>query len=198
MAQEILETLKGKTVFPSKDKIFRALEECPLDNVKVVILSQDPYYTPGVATGLAFDVLDYSKPQPSLRNILSEMIDDTKQPIGELNKLPVQGVLLLNTALTVEQGMPNIHKNLWDPFTKELLGHISQSKDFVIFVLWGANAISYLPYIDQKKHKIVASSHPSPLSWEKPCGKFPPFKGSKPFTQINKFLKTKKLSEINW
>lgn len=191
-------SLAGKTICPSKDNVFRALEECSLDNVKVVILAQDPYYTPGVATGLAFDVSDYSKPQPSLRNILSEMIDDTKQPIGELNKLPAQGVLLLNTALTVEPGKPNIHKDLWDPFTKELLQHISQSKDFVVFVLWGANAISYLPYIDQKKHKIIASSHPSPFSWEKPCGKFPPFKGSKPFTQINKLLKAKKLTEINW
>jgi uracil-DNA glycosylase len=190
--------LEGKTIYPSKDKIFRALEECPLDNVKVVILGQDPYHTPGVATGLAFDVSDYSKPQPSLRNIFIEMSHDIESVPNNFDELPAQGVLLLNTALTVEEREPNIHKDLWDPFTKELLGHISQSKDFVVFVLWGANAISYLPYIDQKKHKIVASSHPSPFSWEKPCGKFPPFKGSKPFTQINKFLKTKKIEEIKW
>ncbi len=198
MSLEIMSSLVGKTIYPSRDKTFRALEECSLDDVKVIILGQDPYHTPGVATGLAFDVADYSKPQPSLRNILTEMVHDTQQIPSNLYELPAQGVLLLNTALSVEQGMPNTHKDLWDPFTKELLTHISQSKDFVIFVLWGANAISYLPYIDQKKHKIIASSHPSPFSWEKPCGKFPSFKGSNPFTQINKFLKTKKIEEIKW
>lgn len=189
---------KDVTIYPSKEKIFRALEECPIQKLKVVILGQDPYHTPNVATGLAFDVADYSKMQPSLKNIMLEFMEDTGKPASELNTWPEKGILLLNTALTVEESKPNSHKTIWEPFTKGLIAHISETCNSVVFLLWGANALSYIPFINTVKHKIIGSSHPSPFSYEKNCGKFVPFKGSKPFTQANKWFKTKKIEEIDW
>lgn len=180
-----------------------------------------PYHTPNIANGLAFDTNFTNPIPPSLRNILHELdVSDEwlkiykpdskhyhdfkqdgsipKRVYSNLAHLPEQGVLLLNTALTVEKGKPNSHKELWHDFTKELIAHISDTQPYTIFMLWGANALAYSAYIDQKKHDIIGSSHPSPLSNTKTCGKYPPFTGSKPFSKANKLLTKHKLEPIIW
>lgn len=233
-----LEVLKTtQTIYPSKDKVFRALEETLLEDLKVIVLGQDPY-SDGSGIGLSFDniIYDtkaqaeenayvakenkllkekgitlqrspghcYAKMSPSLNNVLTEIHSATNYEFITMNSdsyfqhLPAQGVLLLNTALTVEKGKPNSHKELWQDFTKELIQHISDSKDFVVFMLWGANALSYSAFIDEKKHAIIGTSHPSPLSNTKPCGKYPPFTGSNCFVNCNKLLTKKKLTPIQW
>ena len=212
LAKEALKNLNWNTtqIYPSRVNTFKALEECPINTLKVVILGQDPYYTEGLATGLAFDVPSNLKNYPpSLNNIIecinkegiqTATLDPIKGQIYDsiLGSLPSQGVLLLNTALSVEQNKPNVHKKLWESFTKELISHISDSTENIIFLLWGANAISYIPYINQKKHTIFGSSHPSPLSYKKSCGKFPPFTEANHFAKVNKLLTKQKKGEILW
>lgn len=183
-------------VYPAKENIFRALELCPKDKIKLVIIAQDPY-SDGAATGLCFES---DKLNPSLRNIYTLMEKSLKTPIvsGFTSKLAQQGVLMLNTALTVEKGKPNSHKELWEEFTAKLLTEINELDKNIVFVLWGANAIKYLAFIDEKKHKVFASSHPSPFSCSNPCGKYGSFMESDVFNKINKYFKTKKESEILW
>ena len=179
-----------EVVFPAVHNIFRSLKELPYENVRVVILAQDPYHDFGSAIGLAFDNPKSRKPSPSLRNILREIESDTKTPsisgenqLSYLEHLPSQGVLLLNTALTVEKGKPGSHLAIWDPFSKELITSLNKSNSSIVWVLWGKKAQTHKTLITNSKHHIITGAHPSPFSAR--AGFF----GGKFFTQINSFLK---------
>jgi uracil-DNA glycosylase len=193
-------------IYPLQEKVFNAFNQHELYDLKVVILGQDPYHTPRVANGLAFSVNIPNYMPPSLRNIITEMREDLGIENVKLTKalsrsdyreifsedLAKQGVLLLNTALTVERATPNAHKTVWEPFTKAVIKRLSDEKENIIFVLWGNNAKSYKQYIDTHKHHIIESAHPSPFSVNKG------FFGSKPFSKINEILKQLGKNPIKW
>lgn len=184
-----------KKIFPKKSNIFNALKLTDYDNVKVVILGQDPYHGEGEAQGLAFSVPEDIKMPPSLRNIFKELETDigikrTKHSLDDWSK---QGVLLLNTILTVVEDTPLSHQNKgWEIFTDEIIKKINNSSSPIVFVLWGASARSKKSLIDVTKHFIVESAHPSPLSASRG------FFGSKPFTKINRFLEENNIEGIKW
>ncbi|MGL4854911.1 MAG: uracil-DNA glycosylase [Lentisphaeria bacterium] len=179
-------------VFPQKDDIFSALSFTSFNNVKVVILGQDPYHDDNQAHGLAFSVKNGCKIPPSLRNIFKELSADLNilPPIsGDLSSWATQGVLLLNTVLTVQAHMANSHKKQgWEIFTDAIISKLNLSNDPIVFVLWGSQAISKKSLITNHHHFILQSVHPSPLSASKG------FLGSKPFSQINSLL----AKEITW
>jgi len=183
-------------VFPPIDEVFTSFMLCPLEELKVVIIGQDPYHTPGVATGLAFSHhTDNKKIQPSLRNIFTELVDDgfsIKENYGDLSEWSVQGVFLVNTAFTVKKGEPNSHSKEWKYFTSQLFRYISNHCDHLVVIAWGRHAQGFSEIFDQKKHKIITSSHPSPFSARSG------FFGSKPFSRTNKFLRLWKKEEICW
>ena len=187
---------KTKKIYPSKDKIFKAFDLCEYDNLKVVILGQDPYHQPNQAQGLAFSTPASIKNPPSMVNIIKEVISDMGdcQCIdGDLSSWAKQGVLLINTIFTVEDSKPNSHKNIgWDKFTNNILKYISENKKDIVFILWGAGAIKKSKFIDESKHHIITSVHPSPLS------SYRGFFGSKPFSKTNTILKSKNIKEIIW
>lgn len=163
----ILRLTLVENVYPSADKIFRAFNECPLDKLQVVILGQDPYHD-GSATGLAFDnYIQQKKTSPSLQNILKELKKDTDYAWdgqeSALGHLPEQGVLLLNTALTVEKGKAGSHTTHWKPFTEQLIKDL-QAKDNLVWILWGNHAKSYKKFITNKTQHILEGGHPSPLN----------------------------------
>lgn len=183
------------TVFPPAEKIFTALRLTPYENVKVVILGQDPYIRKSQAHGLSFSVEDKNQPiPPSLRNIYRELKDDlgVEPPNhGNLTAWAEQGVLMLNVVLTVREGVSNSHKNKgWEIFTDEIIKQINEKKELVVFVLWGKPAQKKISLIDTAKHKIVQGAHPSPLAKG--------FLGSRPFSQINEALRKAKRGEIDW
>lgn len=186
----------GKTIFPPKSEIFTAFDLTPFEKVKVVILGQDPYHGAGQAHGLAFSVKEGTKLPPSLRNIFKELSTDLGIPVsaeGNLSRWAQQGVLLLNTVLTVEEGRAGSHqKKGWEIFTNTIIERLSESHEGMVFVLWGAPAISKKALIDQSKHFIVESVHPSPLS------AYRGFFGSRPFSQTNRLLKEAGKKEIDW
>ena len=187
---------KGKVIFPHSSLWLNALNSTPLDRVKVVILGQDPYPTPGHAHGLCFSVEPEVSPIPkSLINIFQELNDDlgiTKQN-GNLQSWANQGVLLLNSVLTVERGQPNSHQGKgWETFTDKVISVVSELERPVVFVLWGAYAQKKGAMIDDSRHLVIRSPHPSPLS------AYRGFFGSRPFSKINHFLKQQGQSEINW
>lgn len=157
---------KTGEIFPAKEEVFRALELCPIEKVKVVILGQDPYPTPGHAHGLAFSVKS-GVPLPwSLKNIYKEA--NINKEDGNLENWAKQGVLLLNTILTVEKGKPLSHKNLgWEKYTKNIIEQINRLERPVIFMLWGGNAKKYGKIITNPLHKVLTAGHPSPLSANK-------------------------------
>jgi uracil-DNA glycosylase len=184
-------------IFPKETQIFRAFDLCPFDEVKVVILGQDPYPTRGHAHGLCFSVEPDIRPFPkSLNNIFKEIQGDLGKPIpssGNLERWAKQGVLLLNTILTVEEGKPDSHKGLgWEKFTDAVIRQINFEKEGVIFMLWGAKAIAKDEMIDKSKHMILKSAHPSPLS------AYRGFFGCKHFSKTNQFLRTIEKPEIDW
>ena len=185
-----------KTIFPKKSEYFKALDLTPLENVKVVILGQDPYHGPGQAHGLCFSVRDGVRPPPSLQNIFKELLGDLGIPIsksGNLEHWGQQGVLLLNSVLTVEEGKAASHqKKGWEQFTDRIIEVVNENCPHVVFILWGAYAQKKAAFVDHKKHLVIESVHPSPLSSHRG------FFGSKPFSKTNKWLKSKGLSEINW
>lgn len=185
-----------KQILPSSNLCFNALNTTPYESVKVVILGQDPYPTPGHAHGLCFSVLDDVKPIPkSLINIYKELEDDLGivNKSGYLQSWAEQGVLLLNSVLTVEAGHANAHQGKgWEQFTDVIISHLNQSENKIIFVLWGAYAQKKGQIIDSSKHLVLCSPHPSPLS------AYRGFFGSKPFSQINQFLKKNNRQEVNW
>lgn len=190
------EAYKNKTIFPPKGDIFKALTLSSYEDTKVLILGQDPYYNPGQANGLAFSVKEGVKIPPSLRNIYKELEADLGIPIagsGSLVSWAKQGVLLLNTSLTVEEKKPNSHKNIgWQIFTDQIIKILNEKERPCVFILWGNNAISKERFITNPKHLIIKSSHPSPLSARRG------FFGSKVFSKTNQFLKDNKEEEINW
>ena len=193
--EKVKEEYQTTKCFPPKDQIFRAIELTPFDKVKVVIIGQDPYHNDNQANGLCFSVSDKVKAPPSLKNIFKELEDDLgiKKTSNELEMWAKQGVLLLNATLTVRAHEANSHKDLgWEKFTDFIIKEISDKKENVVFVLWGAFAQKKAGLIDTKKHFIIQSVHPSPLSARKG------FFGSRPFSKINQFLEEKGKEPINW
>lgn len=186
----------GKIVYPSEDQIFEAFRLTPFDKVKVVILGQDPYHGEGQAHGLCFSVNKNIKIPPSLVNIYKELKDDLGIDIplhGHLESWAKQGVLLLNTVLTVEDGKAGSHhKKGWEIFTDKVIEVLNRDKENLVFILWGSPAHKKAQHVDEKKHFILRSVHPSPLSV------YRGFIGSKPFSQTNAYLKQHNISEINW
>lgn len=185
-----------KTIYPSKKEVFRAFRYTPYKNVKVVILGQDPYHGEGQAEGLSFSVPKGIKKPPSLVNIFKELESDLgcKMPnTGSLVPWAKQGVLLLNTVLTVIKDQAASHKDIgWEVFTDEVIKKINEKEEPVVFILWGSYARSKKKYITNPKHLVIESAHPSPLS------AYNGFFGSKPFSKTNEFLIKNNLKPINW
>ncbi|MEO7717834.1 MAG: uracil-DNA glycosylase [Capsulimonas sp.] len=184
------------SVFPPEPEVFSALKLTPLDDVKVMILGQDPYHDDGQAHGLCFSVRPGIKPPPSLVNIFKELKSELDIPIpdnGYLVPWAEQGVLLVNAVLTVRAHEANSHKNKgWETFTDTVIQTVSAKETPVVFVLWGAYAQKKVPLIDTNKHTIIQSAHPSPLSARSG------FFGSKPFSKINDTLRANGRAEIDW
>lgn len=188
---------KTKIIYPEKTLILNAFKQTSLDNLKVVILGQDPYHNDGQAMGLAFSVPSKIKIPPSLKNIFKEIQSNMKRPSscldGNLTPWAKQGVLLLNTALSVEAHKANSHKNIgWLKFTDNVIEHISEDKENIIFLLWGSKAISKSKLIDTTKHHILTAPHPSPLS------AYRGFFGCEHFSKCNGILRSLNKREIIW
>ena len=187
---------KEKEIFPPKNHILRALSLTDYDNVKVVILGQDPYHGVGEANGLAFSVNKEVKLPPSLKNIYKELNSDLGiEPSlhGDLTCWASEGVLLLNSVLTVEKDKPASHKNLgWEKFTDAIISKVNEKETPVVFILWGNFARSKKNIITNTKHLIIESSHPSPFSCRSG------FFGSRPFSKTNEFLKKNNIKEIDF
>lgn len=184
------------TIYPGMYDIFNALKLTSYDDVKAVILGQDPYHEPNQAHGLAFSVKDGVALPPSLRNIYKELNTDLGLPIpekGDLTKWAEQGVLLLNTALTVRRGQANSHRGKgWEIFTDRIIEIMNEREKPVVFILWGANARAKTALITNPVHKILTCAHPSPLSAHNG------FFGCRHFSKCNEFLKTNGIEEIDW
>jgi len=187
---------KTKVIFPPRENIFRAFNLLELDKVKVVIIGQDPYHGLNQANGLAFSVSSKSKIPPSLKNIYKELVDDIgcDYPInGNLIQWAKQGVLLINSVLTVVQAEANSHKNRgWEIFTNAVIQKLAEEYENIVFILWGSAAQKKALLIDETKHLIVSSVHPSPLS------SYRGFFGSKPFSKVNSYLEKKRIEQIEW
>lgn len=193
--QKVEDRYSVEQCFPAKDQILRALELTSFDDIKVVILGQDPYHNDDQANGLCFSVSEKVKTPPSLKNIFNELKNDLgiERTQKELDDWAKQGVLLLNATLTVTAHSPNSHKDLgWDQFTNFIIKEISDKKENVVFVLWGAFAQKKEALINSAHHFIMKSAHPSPFSV------YRGFYGSKPFSQINTYLKSKNKHPISW
>ncbi len=190
------ESLQKKQIYPKSKDIFKAFELTSFEDVKVIIVGQDPYHGPNQANGLAFSVNTDTNFPPSLLNIFKEYSSDLSLSLpndGDLSTWAKQGVLLLNSILTVESGHPGSHKKLgWEKFTNAIIRALSDKKKYLVFILWGAYAQSKKIFIDSSSHHIISSPHPSPLSAHRG------FFGSKPFSRCNEYLKENKIEEINW
>ena len=185
----------NKIIYPLKENIFRALNLTSFSNVKVVIIGQDPYHGEGEANGLAFSLNDEVKITPSLRNIFKELKDDLNidRRNKDLSGWAKQGVLLLNNILTVEKDKPLSHKNIgWQEVTDYIIKYINDNKENIVFILWGKESEEKLKLIDQNKHYVIISPHPSPLSARRG------FFGSKPFSKTNNYLQKNNQSVIDW
>ena len=184
------------TVFPPAQDVYAALELTPFESTKVVVLGQDPYHGLGQAHGLSFSVRGNTPIPPSLRNIFQELFTDVaiqREQDGDLTGWARQGVLLLNTSLTVREGEPGSHKNRgWEHITDTVMSALNEKPTRVVFVLWGAHARNKKTLITQAHHVVIESAHPSPLSAHRG------FFGSKPFSQINSALEEAGLSPIKW
>ncbi len=192
----VKEAYQHTTVFPPKEQVFTAFNQCPLYTVKVVILGQDPYHGLNQAHGLAFSVLEGTPLPPSLKNIFKEIETDTgHEPLnsGDLSYLCAQGVFLLNTTLTVEAHKAGSHQNKgWEMFTDAVISTLSREREHVVFLLWGNYARAKGMHIDRSKHLVLESAHPSPLSAYKG------FFGTKQFSQTNNYLKAYGQEPIIW
>jgi uracil-DNA glycosylase len=189
------EKAAGKTVYPPGSQIFHAFDATPFDRIRVVILGQDPYHGPGQAQGLCFSVPEGIKPPPSLVNIYKELREDVGMPIpqsGNLQKWAVQGVLLLNAALTVRAAEPNSHAAIWAPFTDAVIQQISAQKKGIVFLLWGKFAQDKQVLIDAGRHHILKAAHPSPFSANNG------FFGCRHFSKTNALLTGQGQQAIDW
>ncbi len=196
LIQMIEKEYQEKTIYPRKTEIFKAFRNTPYQNTRVVILGQDPYHGENQAEGLSFSVKEGIRKPPSLNNIFKELHDDLGYEIpttGCLVPWTKEGVLLLNTVLTVVANRPASHKGLgWETFTDKVIEKLNEKETPIVFILWGSFARSKKKYITNPIHCIIESSHPSPYS------AYDGFFGSKPFSKANKFLKENNLSPINW
>ena len=187
---------KTQKIYPPAKLIFNAFDQCPFDKLKVVILGQDPYHGPGQAHGLCFSVNDGIDFPPSLRNIFKELKNDLGKEIpltGNLTNWAKQGVLLLNATLTVMANQAGSHQNKgWEQFTDAVIQKINEQKQHVVFILWGNYAISKSKFIDQNKHLVLSSVHPSPLSASRG------FFGNRHFSITNEFLLKNGMEAVNW
>lgn len=190
------EISSGKIIYPTNENIFNALKLTPFDQVKVIIIGQDPYHGPDQAHGLCFSVQHGIQPPPSLQNIFKEIHNDLGLPIpkhGNLEKWAKQGVLLLNTTLTVEAHKPQSHANFgWDKFTNRIIELLNEKKSGLVFILWGSSAQKKSELIDPTKHCILKAAHPSPLSAHRG------FFGCKHFSKVNEYLKKQGNTPIDW
>ncbi len=196
LRQFLIGEYKTHTIFPDKRDIFNAFHLTSYHDIKVVLIGQDPYHAPGQAHGLSFSVKPGVPLPPSLQNIYKELLDDVGVDNGRNGYLvswAAQGVLLLNTVLTVRSGQAHSHKNMgWETFTDQVIRAINRREDPVVFWLWGKPAQDKEKLITGKHHLILKSPHPSPLSV------YRGFYGSKPFSQTNAFLLSKNKAPINW
>ncbi|MFD2118005.1 uracil-DNA glycosylase [Paenibacillus yanchengensis] len=196
LRQFLKEEYQTQTIFPDKHDIFNALHYTSLENTKVVILGQDPYHGVGQAHGLSFSVQSGITAPPSLQNIFKELHDDLGYPIpnhGHLLHWAKQGVLLLNTVLTVRAHEAHSHKTKgWEEFTDRVIQVVNKKETPVVFILWGSHAQKKAVLITNKQHLFIRSPHPSPLS------SYRGFFGSKPFSRTNQYLKEVGLAEIDW
>lgn len=187
---------KTQTIFPPSKLLFNVLQLCSFENIKVVIIGQDPYHNFGQANGLSFSVNDGIKVPPSLQNIFKELktdlVDFEIPTSGNLESWAKQGVLMLNSVLTVQEGLPGSHKNFgWQQFTDAIIKLVSDEKEKVAFLLWGAFAITKVELIDKNKHLILTAAHPSPLARGA-------FFGNKHFSKTNNYLNANGITTINW
>lgn len=186
----------GQRVYPPAGRIFAAFDACPFDKTKVVIIGQDPYHGPGQADGLAFSVQPGVRMPPSLVNILTEVHNDTGAPMppdGSLQRWADQGVLLLNSSLTVREHAPASHADLgWKPFTEAAIRKLASEREGLVFMLWGSHAIRLGGGIDRSRHLVLTAPHPSPLS------AYRGFFGCRHFSQANEYLTARGQTPINW
>ncbi len=184
------------TVYPAGKNIFSAFDHTPVHEVKVVILGQDPYHGPGQAHGLCFSVPEGIPKPPSLVNIFKELQNDLGVPVpvsGNLIQWARQGVLLLNATLTVRANQPTSHQNHgWETFTDAAIRHLSETREHIVFLLWGNPAAKKIPLIDRNKHLILTAPHPSPLSAARG------FFGCRHFSQANQYLIQHAIQPIDW
>ena len=192
----LVQEYKTQTIYPNMNNIFNALKYTDYRDVKVVILGQDPYHQPNQAHGLCFSVLKGVKPPPSLQNMYKEIHAEYGYPIpdhGELTYWAEQGVLMMNTVLTVRESQPNSHKGMgWEIFTDNVISLLNARPEPMVFLLWGANARAKKKIITNPNHLVLESAHPSPLS------AYNGFFGNGHFKKANEFLKSKGLTEIDW
>ncbi|MFA6009569.1 MAG: uracil-DNA glycosylase [Desulfobacteraceae bacterium] len=195
---ESVRVLRQKAIiYPDHEKVFHAFERTPFDQVKVVILGQDPYHGQGQAHGLAFSVPQSVPAPPSLRNILKEVIEDTGKKTAvqptDLSPWADQGVLLLNTLLTVEAGQPMSHKDLgWEALTSQVIAELSDQRVHLVFLLWGSKAQDFSNVIAKDSHLVLTAAHPSPLS------AYRGFFGCRHFSIANAYLKKHGIKPIRW
>lgn len=204
-ARAAAERASGSIIYPDQDSIFRALQLTAPENLKVCIVGQDPYHGPGQANGLAFSVNPGAKLPPSLRNIFNELIADIGCSFpsnGDLTAWAKQGVLLLNTSLTVKEHCPNSHSDWgWHEFTGAVFRAALDLPQPVVFLLWGKNAQEFVSGLDIEKYpnkKVLLSTHPSPFSARRSCGNVPAFIGSKPFSNADLLLAEMGSLPVDW
>ncbi len=192
----VLQEYKTQTIYPTHEEIFQAFDLCPFEKVRVVLIGQDPYHGPRQANGLSFAVHGDIHLPPSLKNIFKEIESDlgiTPLKNGDLSRWAKQGVLLLNSTLTVQAKNPGSHQGKgWEEFTSAVIQKISNEKENIVFILWGNYAKQKGSLIDRGKHLVLESAHPSPFSAHGG------FFGSKPFSKTNEYLKKVGESEIDW
>ncbi len=196
LTQFVRNEYQNAVVYPPGKDIFRAFDCCSFEDIKVVIIGQDPYHGPGQANGLCFSVAEGITMPPSLKNIFKEIAQDLGKPLpasGDLGRWAEQGVLLLNATLTVRASSPGSHQNKgWEEFTDAAIRKVSDEKQNVVFLLWGAYAQKKGEIIDRSKHLVLMSAHPSPFSADRG------FFGCRHFSKANQYLKSKGLKEIDW
>ena len=198
LVEKVERVYESNICYPPKNEIFNAFKYCSFNELKVVVIGQDPYHGKGQANGLCFSYVGNQKFPPSLKNIYKEVSDDLEiempNNIGDLTAWAKQGVLLLNATLTVTQGKPNSHQKFgWNQFTDAVIQKISEEKQGIVFLLWGGFAQKKETLIDVKKHEILKATHPSPLGANK-GGWF----GCKHFSKTNEYLKSIGKEEIKW